>query len=370
MRLVRFDPMSDYDIDIDVDDFDAQSADELAEMAPSEDALEAFIDDGGPEAMVLDHDASEVIGAVREFAAKVEEDVDPFEILADSVDFLSTKVSIEDTLTSFENNYTITQQDELQTLAAVNEFVETEDDEGEWFRVIAKYVDDWENSHPDISQTGLIADDTGSLKVTTFAEEKAILQEGKVYEFDALVTDTYKNDDDDDDELEFSLKVTRNTEIEHLPDEEIETTDEEFTGRIVNVQTGSGLIKRCTEGDCTRVLNNGECSAHGSVSGEHDMRIKATVDDGVETKNVVFGADRVEELTGMDLDEAKQLAKDALDTTVVVDELKPQVLGEQVTVRGYVHERDTNPTLNVASFEVSDGLSDADLEDALIKARS
>ena len=40
---------------------------------------------------------------------------------------------------------------------------------------------------------------------------------------------------------------------------------------MIDIQTGSGLIKRCPE--CKRALVKGACAEHGKVKGEYDLRI-------------------------------------------------------------------------------------------------
>ena len=70
---------------------------------------------------------------------------------------------------------------------------------------------------------------------------------------------------------------------------------------------------------CTRVVTGGECSEHGAVDGEFDLRIKAVIDDGHTAQECLFTRGITEEVTGIDLEEAKELAADALDFTVVSD---------------------------------------------------
>ncbi|NIS36957.1 MAG: replication factor A, partial [Actinobacteria bacterium] len=127
---------------------------------------------------------------------------------------------------------------------------------------------------------------------------------------------------------------------------------------------GSGLIKRCPEEDCTRVLQNGRCAEHGEVEGEFDLRIKGVLDDGEEVYEVLFDKDGTEELTGISIEEAKDMAMDALDTTVVADEMREKVLGRYYRVAG--------PTFNryVLADDVEAIDAAPDPEAVLIKARS
>ena len=139
--------------------------------------------------------------------------------------------------------------------------------------------------------------------------------------------------------------------------------ESEFEGALVDIQRGSGLIKRCPEDDCTRVLQNGRCSEHGEVEGEFDLRIKGVLDDGETVQEVIFDQEMTEELTGITLEEAKERAMDALDTSVVAEDMRSEVLGTYYRVRGPTFGR----YVLVNEFEE---LGPVDAEAALVEARS
>jgi len=228
----------------------------------------------------------------------------------------------------------------------------------QWVDLRVKLVDLWDPRSDSISQVGLLGDESGTIKFVAFeTSELEKLEEGQSYELSNVVTDEYQGT--------YSVKLNRTTTITEI-DDEIEVGDNSDTveGALVDVQSGSGLIKRCPKEDCTRVLQNGRCAEHGEVDGEFDLRIKAVLDDGQEVQDVIFNREATEELTGIELEEAKQLAKDALDTTVVADEMRADILGRYYTVTG--------PTLGqyvlANEFEQHDGPADA--ESVLIKARS
>jgi RPA family protein len=107
-------------------------------------------------------------------------------------------------------------------------------------------------------------------------------------------------------------------------------------GSIVDIQEGSGLIKRCPEADCTRVLSGERCAEHGAVEGEFDLRIKAIVDDGNRSINAIFDAEATATVSGLSLEDAQAMAMDALDTGVVVEALVEQVLGRPYRLTGPV----------------------------------
>jgi replication factor A1 len=228
----------------------------------------------------------------------------------------------------------------------------------EWVDVTAKVVDLWDATADAVAQVGLLGDETGTIKFTKWSKsDLPELEEGKVYSLRNVVTDEYQG--------RFSVKLNRTTTIEEL-DEDIEVGDDavEVEGALVDIQSGSGLIKRCPEEDCTRVLQNGRCNEHGEVEGEFDLRIKGVLDDGEEVTEVIFDEEATEELTGITLEQAKEMAMDALDTTVVADEMRQKVLGRYYRVEG--------PTLGryvlANELERLDGPVDA--EAMLIKARS
>jgi replication factor A1 len=232
------------------------------------------------------------------------------------------------------------------------------DQDEQWLDATAKVVDLWDPRSDSVAQVGLLGDETGTTKFVAFeTSDLPALEEGVVYRLENLVTDEYQGN--------FSVKLNRTTTITEV-DEEIEVGDDAETveGALVDIQSGSGLIKRCPEEGCTRVLQNGRCSEHGSVDGEFDLRIKGVLDDGGAVHEVIFDRESTEALTGTTLSEAKEMAMDALDTTVVADEMRTGTLGRYYRVSGPRFGR----YVLVDEFE---RLSDpVDAEAALIEARS
>ena len=228
----------------------------------------------------------------------------------------------------------------------------------EWIDLTAKVVDLWDATSDAVAQVGLLGDPTGTIKFTKWSKsDLPELEEGKVYDLRNVVTDEYQG--------RFSVKLNRTTVIEESEaDIEVGTDDVTVEGALVDIQSGSGLIKRCPEEDCTRVLQNGRCSEHGEVDGEFDLRIKGVLDDGNEVHEVIFDKEATEAFTGITLDEAKEMAKDALDTTVVADKMRAETLGQYYRVTGPQFRR----YVLADDVEELDGAVDA--EATLIKARS
>jgi len=232
------------------------------------------------------------------------------------------------------------------------------DEPEQWVDLTAKVVELWDPRSDSVAQVGLLGDESGRIKFTKWAKsDLPELEEGAVYRLGNVVTDEYEG--------RYSVKLNRTTTIERV-EEEIEVGDDtvEVEGALVDIQSGSGLIKRCPEEDCTRVLQNGRCSEHGEVEGEFDLRIKGVLDDGETVNEVLFDQEGTEELTGITLQEAKDMAMDALDTSVVADEMREAVLGRYYRIAG--------PRFNryVLADDVEELDDPVDPEAVLIKARS
>ncbi|CDK39556.1 replication factor A [Halorubrum sp. AJ67] len=259
-------------------------------------------------------------------------DVDPDDVeerLATLVD--EYRVPLDEARRSVTNSYLEDagmERDELGRGGSEEVLVNDIDEDEQWVDLRVELVDLWEPRSDSISQVGLLGDESGTIKFVAFeTSDLPELTEGQAYELTNVVTDEYEGS--------YSVKLNRTTGITEI-DEEIEVGDNADTveGALVDIQSGSGLIKRCPEEDCTRVLQNGRCSEHGQVEGEFDLRIKGVLDDGETVTEVIFDREATEDLTGMTLEEAKNMAMDALDTTVVAEEMGEDVLGRYYRVTG------------------------------------
>jgi replication factor A1 len=222
----------------------------------------------------------------------------------------------------------------------------------EWIDITAKVVELWDPRSDSVGQVGLLGDPSGTLKFTKWAKsDLPQLEEGKVYRITNVVTDEFQG--------RYSVKLNRTSGIEEL-DGDLEVGDNVVTleGALVDIQNGSGLIKRRV--DDGRVVQN----ETGDVETEFDLRIKGVLDDGQEVQEVIFDAEATEAITGISLEEAKQMAMDALDTTIVADEIEKEVIGQYYAVTG--------PQLGryLLADEVEELAGPTDAEEVLIKARS
>ena len=270
------------------------------------------------------------------------------------------RIPVEEARRSVVSNYLDEagmNRDELSGGSNETVLVSDIDADEQWVDLRVTLVDLWEPRADSISQVGLLGDESGTIKFVAFeTSDLPDLEEGKSYALGNVVTDEYQGS--------YSVKLNRTTSITEL-DEQIEVGDDDETveGALVDIQSGSGLIKRCPEEGCTRVLQNGRCSEHGEGDGEFDLRIKGVIDNGDTVQEVIFDREATEPLTGISLEEAKDMAMDALDTTVVADEMAEGVLGRYYRVTG--------PTLGrYVLVNDMERLGGTDAEATLIRARS
>ncbi|MDI3539610.1 MAG: hypothetical protein PWQ52_733 [Methanolobus sp.] len=203
--------------------------------------------------------------------------------------------------------------------------------DGKWVNIKGKVVQLWENTHESISQVGLIADETGTIKFTKWGSaEFAELTEGQSYLFRNVVVNEWNG--------KFQINMNKNSSAGQIEENiTVGTSTYAFTGALVDIQTGSGLIKRCPQ--CNRALTKGACMEHGKVDGVYDLRIKAVLDDGITAQDAIIKRDLAEELTGFTLESAIALAADALDQGVVLEEMKKMLVGKYYTATGSRVER-------------------------------
>ena len=200
------------------------------------------------------------------------------------------------------------------------------DEDGKWITLRAKVVQLWESNHDSISQVGLVGDESGTIKFTKWAKaELPDVEEGKCYMFKNITTSEWQG--------QFSVKFNKTSEIVPI-DEDIEvgSIPVEFRGAIVDIQNGSGLIKRCPE--CNRALVKGACGEHGKVDGVYDLRVKAVMDNGEKVQDILLNREMTESFVGITLDEAKDMATEALDQAVVCDMIKNKLVGRYFVASG------------------------------------
>ena len=237
------------------------------------------------------------------------------------------------------------------SLDEMDEIYETAENNGQnaWVDAVVKFVQAWEPNTDSIQNVGIVADGTGQTKLTVWRNDDfPTLEEGETYRLENVVIEEYDGD--------LSLSSTPNSTIE-VADESIEDTNT-FEGVILKVNETSGLIKRCPETDCSRVVNDGRCSEHGTVDGEFDLRVKAILDNGFDARTIYLDADLTEEVTGIDLETAQEKAQDALDVSVVRNEMEEMLVGRYLEVTGSLF--DNNVFVDEAEFQVGPRESDVE----------
>ncbi len=197
---------------------------------------------------------------------------------------------------------------------------------GRWVDLEVKVAQLWETNSEAISQSGLVGDETGTIRFVKWTKaELPDLEEGKSYLLRNLVTDEFQG--------RFSVKLNRTSQIEPLDcDIDIGSVASEFSGALVDVQKGSGLIKRCPV--CKRSLAKGVCTDHGKVEGTYDLRIKAVLDDGRRVQDVLINRETTERLVDLTLEQAKQMAMEALDHEVVRSMIEGKMMGRYYSITG------------------------------------
>ena len=201
----------------------------------------------------------------------------------------------------------------------------------QWVSLKAKVIQLWDASSPNVSQVGLIGDETGIIKFVIWAKSgKGEVEEGKSYLFKNVVSDSFGG--------RMQININRNSDIVEI-DEDIQLPPRELevVGALIAIQQNSGLIQRCKE--CNRPMTKGICPTHGKTTGYDDLRIKGVIDDGENFYEIILNEENIKQLTGIGLEEAKKIAEENLDRNAVLSELKNKLLGKYFRIIGTRGER-------------------------------
>ncbi|MBP2146973.1 replication factor A1 [Methanofollis sp. W23] len=194
-----------------------------------------------------------------------------------------------------------------------------------------KMVQEWEARHERIFQTGLVGDETGTVKFTTWKGDDAPrLEVGMVYNIFYASVGEYQGRPD----------ITLNGAT-CVPDEDAEmevgTGGMTYQGAIINIGPGSGVIKRCPVEGCNRVLSRmNYCPVHEMQNDfRYDLRIKGVLDDGEKAHNILMQREVVETVTGVTLEEAVETAENSpMGMDDVFYRLKETIMGRYFTCTG------------------------------------
>lgn len=221
--------------------------------------------------------------------------------------------------------------------------------------------------NPDIDgmfQTGRLADQTGSIRFTIWEDSDggspidADLEVSKSYHFEPVVTNLFE----DAGQMELTLREA--SEVTELDGDEAfdidpETYTETVTGTIIDFQEPMGLVDRCPNTDCQRVVREVDhCPDCGDIEAEISLRTKAILDNGSETWTIILNEDQTAQEAGLTLEEAKDLVNEHNDRSVVNQYIEAQLHGEYIRVEGMDHGRN----FGVESLELIQPPTISDLE--------
>lgn len=194
----------------------------------------------------------------------------------------------------------------------------------------AKVIQEWEPSHERMLQSGVLGDESATIKFVIWKEPgREKLTVGSVYSVYYASVDEFNG--------RLSLNLSAATTMQDDGDIVVSGGETEARGVIVHIAPGSGLIKRCPVEGCNRALSRQNyCPIHEiQPKFVYDLRIKGWLDDGKRTYNLLLQRDVVESLTGMTLDAAKQLAENnPLGMDEVFLQMRDKILGRYVTCKG------------------------------------
>jgi|AntDeeMinimDraft_4_1070355.scaffolds.fasta_scaffold04590_4 replication factor A1 len=278
---------------------------------------------------IINNFGSEVDLEQEQVEESIRDKIDEYLIAArDAKDLVEKEIkqSLSEDAETEEESQTKQSSDTPQPEETFNrQLIEDIDTDAAEHDYLVEVIELWEPTSENIGQVGLIADGSDVTKFTIWENlDLPELKEGEVYKFKNAITNLYDE--------QYSLIFNNGSEITHAPDQAVNGRG--MDGVIVDIQHGSGLIKRCPEDGCTRVIRKSFCQAHGKVEGEFDLRIKAVIDNGLETQDLIFNREMTEQVMGFTLEEAKQQAKDALDTDIVQDNIEDEIVGDYYKVKG------------------------------------
>jgi replication factor A1 len=194
----------------------------------------------------------------------------------------------------------------------------------------AKVVQEWEVTHERMFQSGLLADESGTIKFVIWREDGVEkLEEGKVYNIFYALVDEYNG--------RLSLNLNTATCLAEEGDIEVASGDTLATGAFVALTQGSGLVKRCPVEGCNRVLSRQNyCPVHEiQPDFKYDLRIKGWLDNGEKTWDLLVQKANVESLTGITLEQAVEIAENnPLGMDEVFLRMRDTILGRYLTCKG------------------------------------
>jgi ssDNA-binding replication factor A large subunit len=214
--------------------------------------------------------------------------------------------------------------------------------------VHAKMIQEWDTTHDRMLQSGLLGDESATVKFVIWKEEgKEKLVQGTVYNIYYALVDEFNG--------RYSLNLNTATIAAEEGDIQVSSGSRTIQGVLVHMAPGSGLIKRCKAEGCNRVLSRQNyCPVHEMQPDfSYDLRIKGWLDNGEITHEVLLPREAVEKLTGMTLEESKELAENnPLGMDEVFLRMREKILGRYLRCEGRdIDRRVIVNTCDKISFE-------------------
>lgn len=214
------------------------------------------------------------------------------------------------------------------------------DTDDQWLTVEVTFVEELDTMHENMVLRGLLGDKSGIKEFTMWDPDTfdgSEMTVGESYRIDSVVGDEFNG--------QVSAKIVNSSEIESL-DKTVDVThrrasEEQISGTLSHIGADrSGLIKRCSRNDCSRVITNDQCQEHGRIeTPEHDIRIAGRVDTGETTHSVIFDDELTESLTSFDHDDAMEYARDNISTdNAVAQKFHDKLVGRDMTLSGIMYE--------------------------------
>jgi replication factor A1 len=199
-----------------------------------------------------------------------------------------------------------------------------------------------ETRQPDtdgLIQTGTLADDTGTINFTIWESngENPIderLKRGESYQLASVVTDLFEQAG------QMELNIQQVTDIGRLEGDDAfdidpENYQETISGSVVAFKSPMGLVDKCPNGNCGRVLQQrDECPDCGDIEAELTLRTKAVLDTGEEAWTFILDETQTNEEVNLSMEDAEELVREHNDRSVVNQYIQNQLHGEYLRLYG------------------------------------
>lgn len=193
----------------------------------------------------------------------------------------------------------------------------------------AKVIQEFEPNHERMLQSGILGDESGTARFVIWRQEgKEKLVPGKTYSIYYTLVDEFNGRP--------SINLTTATVVPDEADIVVHDGSGTFAGILASLSETSGLIKRCVQQGCNRVLSDTSiCPVHGlQADFTYDLRIRGWLDDGHRALDLTVPREATEALCGLTLDEAKEMAEKNLTPRITYHFLAEKLNGRYLSCRG------------------------------------